>query len=659
MTVVLLLPPGFQPRPLLAWAMRIASARKMPLAVFDVKKSSQANVEQIAWQEGDAEATKRESELIQALRELQSRGELHDGERSTTADAGTGRGESFTDCQLIEIRHDDLESAILTELHRIQANLLVLPRHRGVKHSSSEFALQRHLFANARCAAMQLSLGQEEVAECRKIVVPTRGSRNTAAAIRLATDVAEHDGGSVTALFVQGDVDVAAEEVGKRTIKRLVRRYADDTEQRVATHSVLSDDVARGILDYAEQESDLVVIGASYHSVVHRLLFSSIAEEIICSDLRQAVAVIRPASPLGSRVVAACENVIGDVVPQLDRERRVELVARVQGSSRWDFDFIALICLSTLIAGLGLIQNSAAVVIGAMLVAPLMTPLLGAGLSLVQGNRMLAACSIGAVFRGFVLALAIGGLLGLAAGLDSATPEMLARCSPGVSDLLVAFASGLAAAYAVGRPNLVSALPGVAIAAALVPPIATSGLTLAQGRLDLSIGAGLLFLTNIVAIVLGAACSLWTVGIRSAHTHSFVSSWSARALASLAVIALGLGIYESTSQLKLPSALNTAIAERVESEAGTILNEVDLVRNEGRRQLHVVVDAPHPATGQLIADIANLAEADLSASVEIVVETRIVHRATHARNEEEAEDVTETETETETEDANDAPSQQR
>ena len=309
----------------------------------------------------------------------------------------------------------------------------------------------------------------------------------------------------------------------------------------------------------------------------------------------------------------------------------MELVSRVQGSSRWDFDFVALICLSTLIAGLGLIQSSTAVVIGAMLVAPLMTPLLGAGLSLVQGNRLLAVGSIGTVARGFVLALVIGWLLGLCCGLREPTPEMLARCSPGVSDLLVAFASGLAAAYATGRPNLVSALPGVAIAAALVPPIATSGITLALGRVDLAFGAGLLFLTNIVAIVLGAACSLWTVGIRSAHTHSFVSSWSARALASLAVIAVGLGIYEWTSKLKLPLDLRAAIAVRIDEEERMRLEGVSLIREQGERQLRVIVDAPAPASRELVNNIAALADAALGSEVEIVVETRVVHSVAHER----------------------------
>jgi len=90
---------------------------------------------------------------------------------------------------------------------------------------------------------------------------------------------------------------------------------------------------------------------------------------------------------------------------------------------------------------------------------------------------------------------------------------MEARDAPHILDLIVALASGVAAAYAMGRPHLVSALPGVAIAAALVPPIATAGLSIPMGDLRLSGGAMLLFFTNVIAIVLGTAVTFWAVGI--------------------------------------------------------------------------------------------------------------------------------------------------
>ena len=92
---------------------------------------------------------------------------------------------------------------------------------------------------------------------------------------------------------------------------------------------------------------------------------------------------------------------------------------------------------------------------------------------------------------------------------------MYERNWPQTLDLVVAFAAGLAASYASGRPGLLAALPGVAIAAALLPPVATSGLALSVRDYDLTAGSLLLFAVNMVAIIVAAAISVWAVGIRS------------------------------------------------------------------------------------------------------------------------------------------------
>ena len=230
-----------------------------------------------------------------------------------------------------------------------------------------------------------------------------------------------------------------------------------------------------------------------------------------------AIVAVRAAVPLTVRVWGGMTQWIRSKVPQIDRERRVKLVDNLQLNSQFNFDFGALISLSTLIAALGLVRDSGAVVIGAMLVAPLMTPLVAMGFALVQGNLKLIRSALRSVAWGFAIALLIGASIGLmlrllAPGLEISN-EMANRGSPNFLDLVVALASGVAAAYAMGRPNLISALPGVAIAAALVPPIATSGLALTMGDLALAGGASLLFFTNIVAIVLGTAITFWSVGI--------------------------------------------------------------------------------------------------------------------------------------------------
>ena len=243
---------------------------------------------------------------------------------------------------------------------------------------------------------------------------------------------------------------------------------------------------------------------------------------------------MREAIPLASRMWTWFQTTCRSRIPQLDREQRIELVDRLETNSTFDFDFVALISLSTIIAALGLIRNSAAVVIGAMLVAPLMTPLVGMGFALIQANEKLIWSTMRSVLFGFAVAFMTSVILGAAIpkswwnDVTVAAPvvesevmlnaELASRCKPHLLDLVVALVSGVAGAYATGRPNLIGALPGVAIAAALVPPIATSGILFAIGEFELSRNAFLLFFTNIVAIVLGTTFAFWGIGINAPAT---------------------------------------------------------------------------------------------------------------------------------------------
>ena len=171
--------------------------------------------------------------------------------------------------------------------------------------------------------------------------------------------------------------------------------------------------------------------------------------------------------------------------------------------------FAALMILSTTIAAFGLIGDSAAVVIGAMLVAPLMTPMLAlaASLTYAQMRRFVGSLSlvvigtVGAIATGWVVARIAGGSL-TAASLSS---ELLARTTPSLLDLGIAVAAGLAGGYVLTHKGAGSSLPGVAIAVALVPPLATVGVALELQANDQAIGALLLYSTNLVAIVLSAS----------------------------------------------------------------------------------------------------------------------------------------------------------
>jgi uncharacterized hydrophobic protein (TIGR00271 family) len=171
--------------------------------------------------------------------------------------------------------------------------------------------------------------------------------------------------------------------------------------------------------------------------------------------------------------------------------------------------FFVLIVLSTLLAAFGLAANSVAVIIGAMLVAPLMTPILGTAASLLLANWRLLLGSLAVLFAGTIVA--IGTSMAVTwIGLQNVTTvyslpsEIIGRTQPSLIDLGVAIAAGLAGGYVLTHPRASSSLPGVAIAVALVPPLATVGILYQIGAPTEAWGALLLFLTNLIAIVLSA-----------------------------------------------------------------------------------------------------------------------------------------------------------
>jgi len=239
-----------------------------------------------------------------------------------------------------------------------------------------------------------------------------------------------------------------------------------------------------------------------------------------------------------------------------------------------------------------------------MLVAPLMTPLMGIGLSIVQGNSRLAAMTIRTASLGFLLSfvLALGiGLMDQEFGV--ATDEMRARHWPSLVDLSIAFIAGIAAAYASGRPGLLAALPGVAIAASLVPPIASSGLALSIGHYVLAIGAMLLFLVNVVAIVFASAATLWAVGLRNPRGLNPASRLLAASV-SAATIATTIWLALSPPRYVPPLALIQDIESVL--DVGFRLRKAEL-KYEGGPVIEINVGGSiqeHPEWGAQLTEIA-------------------------------------------------------
>ena len=182
------------------------------------------------------------------------------------------------------------------------------------------------------------------------------------------------------------------------------------------------------------------------------------------------------------------------------------------------------IVFSAGIAALGLVLNSPAVIIGAMLISPLMGPIMAAGLALAAGDLYLAIKAIANLAASISLSIVFSAFIVWLLPFHSVTGEILARTNPTLLDLGVALLSGLAGSVAVcriGKGDGVTTLPGVAIAVALMPPLCTIGFGLGSGaNTRIMGGAGLLFLTNLVAIVASAFLVFLLTGMNAPEVRA-------------------------------------------------------------------------------------------------------------------------------------------
>ena len=197
-------------------------------------------------------------------------------------------------------------------------------------------------------------------------------------------------------------------------------------------------------------------------------------------------------------------------------ERFHDLFPALREDARLNSIYLVLMVLSTMLAAIGLYLNSASVIIGAMLLAPLMTPIVSLSMGILRGNIELFKDSIGKIVFGILIALLSSALITFLFPHKPITDEMLARMNPTLLDLGVAIISGIAAAYSKSFKEIIQSLAGVAIAVALVPPLTVAGIGI--GRLDFYIfyQAFLLFSTNLVGIIIAATYTFRILGYSAA-----------------------------------------------------------------------------------------------------------------------------------------------
>lgn len=207
-------------------------------------------------------------------------------------------------------------------------------------------------------------------------------------------------------------------------------------------------------------------------------------------------------------------------------DRFKELFQILRVDAKVNQTYLFLMILSTLLATVGLFANSTAVIIGAMLVAPLMTPIVSLSMGLLRAESGMIKDSIMKIFIGVSVALVASSLLTYLLPYSELTSEMRSRINPTLLDLGVAIISGVVAAYSKSFKEIMQNLAGVAIAVALVPPLATAGIGLGNGNLLVFFGAFLLFFTNLVGITIAAVMTFQLLGfsnvLKSKKSMAFI-----------------------------------------------------------------------------------------------------------------------------------------
>ena len=274
-----------------------------------------------------------------------------------------------------------------------------------------------------------------------------------------------------------------------------------------------------------------------------------------------------------------------------------EVRVRIEANALPSKMYFVMNILSAIIASYGLVTNSAAVVIGAMLVAMMLGPITGVALAIIDHRMPLLRKSLITVFLGISLVVLVGFIVGWLHKDQPLTVEILSRTQPTSMDLMIALAGGTAGAYAMVSPHLSVAVVGVAVATALVPPLAASGILFANGEMQMGLGALLLALTNIIAIQFTNALVLWLLGFRRLVDDDYKSSTYWTFLRRNAVTLLLLGVLGTYLTINLQTnakqqGFESSVKETINSyfsDKGNVLTNTQFDKDTSHQVVRAVI----------------------------------------------------------------------
>ena len=275
--------------------------------------------------------------------------------------------------------------------------------------------------------------------------------------------------------------------------------------------------------------------------------------------------------------------------------------------------YLFMNALAAVIASYGLLANSPAVVIGAMIVAVLLGPIMGVALALSDGDWHLLRRAGVALLAGGIVVYAIGALIGWIHAESPITDEITSRTAPNLFDLAIALAGGAAGAYATVSTRMAAGFVGVAIATALVPPLTASAILTTRGEWDAAGGAFLLAVTNIIAIQFAAAIVLWVNGFARDDEGGHVGfvDFLRRHAVGLVVLALLGGVLatnlnRTVSRQFYETSVRSALSAEMSKMAGNQLTSLEVVPDGARLVVRVEVRGPREPTFDEVRHFASL-----------------------------------------------------
>jgi uncharacterized hydrophobic protein (TIGR00271 family) len=484
---------------------------------------------------------------------------------------------------------------ILDTVAEENIDLLVMGRRSWEEDASASMVDQ--VFHEAPCDAV--AVPGDWPAKTERLLVPVAGGPNEPAAARLAQALAQASDGEVTLLNVLPDPAGAEARAQSHAILEQVTSALPSAD-RVISRSISAASPLEGILSAAANH-DAILLGASAEQdFLEEALFGPLSEQIA----RQApcpTLMVRGVARLPVFWARKIWIAIYNAFPSLERQEQLTLYQTLRRAARPTVTYFVLVVLSAIIATLGLLLNSPAVIIGAMLVAPLMMPILGLAIGITFGAAQVLRMAARSLILGTVSAIFVAIVLALISPLSGVTSEVLARTQPTLLDLLVAFASGLAGAYAQSRSEASGALPGVAIAAALMPPVCTVGVGIALGDAGITLGAVLLFAANLIAITSAASLVFLLLGIRPPR-EADRQQWLRRGLLtsaiSLLLISLPLGfiMLRTINHDRFESHTTAVFQEGIAAWGDTTVEEVAVASTRDGIQITATVRAGHPVS---------------------------------------------------------------